>query len=243
MSTQTSPVKTANAGFGDHSVLPKDEWLKAAKNLLDKEKEFTRMRDKLSEQRRALPWTPIEKSYKFETEAGTKSLTDLFTGKSQLLAYHFMFWPGSQIGCPGCAFVADHFDAVARHLADKDIALVAVARAPLAELLPYKKRMGWQFEWVSSPEFNYDFDAAFHPEDLAAGPVRFNFVEQPGMSALIKTPEGEIYRTYSTYERGLDMFLATYNFIDITPVGRNEGPGEGMGWVTFQGRRPSFSEE
>lgn len=250
MSTSTQIETTANAGFGDHAVLPKNEWLKAAKELLDKEKEFTKLRDKLSALRRNLPWTPVDKRYTFETETGPKSLQDLFGDKTQLIVYHYMFWPGTEHGCSGCAFVADHFDAVAEHLKDKGIAFAAVSRAPLNEILPFKKRMGWHFEWVSNPEFNYDFDTAFRQADLEAGPVLYNFIEQkltsedqPGMTVFVKTPEGKIYRTYSTYERGLDLFIGTYNFVDITPLGRNEPPHGQMGWVTFQGRRPPFGEE
>ena len=232
-----------------HPVVSEKEWLAAGLGLLKKEKAFTRQRDELTKQRQELPWMEVKK-YEFDTTQGKKTLADLFGDKNQLMTYHFMFAPGWEEGCPGCSFVSDHFDAVVRHLETKGIAFVAVSRAPLQEFLPFKARMGWNFEWVSSngSEFNYDFGVSFRREDLDRGPVLYNFVEQklrseeqPGLSVFFKDEEGRIYRTYSTYERGLDLLIGVYNFIDLTPVGRNEQSP--MDWVEFHGRRSACCEE
>jgi predicted dithiol-disulfide oxidoreductase (DUF899 family) len=231
-------VATTTTGIVDHPVISQSEWIEASRKLLAKEKELTRMRDQLSKERRDLPWVKVEKEYVFEGPDGKRSLADLFDGRSQLIVYHFMFGPGWEEGCPGCSFVSDHVDAARQHFEHHDITYVAVSRAPLAELLPYKKRMGWTFPWVSSADtdFNYDFGASFRPEDLEKGPVLYNFTvqkltgrEQPGLSVFIKDDQGSVYHTYSSYERGLDLLCGAYNFIDLTPLGRNEqGP---MDWV------------
>jgi predicted dithiol-disulfide oxidoreductase (DUF899 family) len=233
-------TKTVDAGFGTHSVVSQDEWIKNSQTLLAKEKEFTKLRDQLSAMRRALPWVEVTKNYMFETEDGKKSLGELFGDKSQLIAYHFMYAPGDTEGCLGCSFVSDNFDSAMLHMKPKDVALVAVSRAPVADFLPFKKRMGWKFEWVSSASntFSYDFGASFRRSDLDAGPVMFNFKEQklkgedqPGLTVFVKTEDGRIFRTYSSYERGLDLLLDTYNLLDLTPKGRDEDGG--MSWVKF----------
>lgn len=229
---------STTAGIANHPVVTQSEWLDASRKFLAREKEFTKMRDQLNQARRELPWVKVEKEYVFEGTEGKRSLSDLFNGKSQLIVYHFMFGPGWEEGCPGCSFVSDHVDGARQHFEHHDISYVAVSRAPLAELLPYKQRMGWSFPWYSScgTDFNFDFQASFRPEDLEKGPVLFNFKEQtlkgqeqPGLSVFVKDENGEIYHTYSSYERGLDLLCGAYNWIDLTPLGRNEsGP---MDWV------------
>ena len=221
-----------------HSVVSPSEWLNASQEFLAKEKEFTQLRDALNRQRRELPWTRVEKDYVFEGPNGPVSLSELFEGRSQLIVYHFMFGPGWEEGCSGCSFVCDHVDSARQHFEHNNLSFVAVSRAPLAEFLPYKKRMGWTFNWVSSSgnDFNYDYGASFRKADLEKGPVLFNFKvqslkgdEQPGLTVFFKHTDGTIYRTYSSYERGLDLLLGAYNFLDLTPIGRNESSP--MDWM------------
>jgi predicted dithiol-disulfide oxidoreductase (DUF899 family) len=221
-----------------HQVVSQDEWIAASQALLKKEKEFTRARDAMNAERRELPWVKVETDYVLEGPDGPVSLSDLFDGRSQLIVYHFMYGPGWDEGCSGCSFVCDHVDAARQHFEHNDLSFVAVSRAPLADFQAFKKRMGWTFRWVSSNQnnFNYDFGASFRKEDLEKGPVMFNFAvqkltgeEQPGLTVFTKDEEGNIYRTYSTYERGLDLLLGAYNYLDLTPKGRNEtGP---MSWM------------
>src|SRR5215467_1638419 len=201
-----------------HNVVSQSEWLKARKSLLAKEKEFTKARDALSAARRDLPWTPVEKNYVFDGPNGKETLPDLFGGKSQLMIYHFMLGPGWVQGCPSCSFLADHFDGAAIHLAQRDVSLVVASRAPLAEIEAYKKRMGWKFKWVSSfnNDFNRDFHVSFTPEEKARGKVEYNYEltefpseEAPGVSAFIKNQAGDVFHTYSSYARGLDMLIGT----------------------------------
>jgi predicted dithiol-disulfide oxidoreductase (DUF899 family) len=222
----------SNLEIRDHTVVPQDEWIAAGQELLAQEKAFTRERDKLSAKRREMPWMEVTKEYVFDTLDGKKTLGELFEGKSQLIVYHRMFAPGDDEGCTGCSFVSDHIDNTLAHLESKDVKYVAVSRGPLADFMPFKKRMGWKFDWVSSSgtTFNYDFDVSFKPQDLAAGDVRYNFVEQK-LSVFAKTEDGRIFRTYSTYERGLDLLLTTYNLLDLTPKGRDEDGA--MSWVKF----------
>jgi predicted dithiol-disulfide oxidoreductase (DUF899 family) len=214
-----------------HNVVSQGEWLKARKALLAKEKEFTKARDALSAARRDLPWTPVEKNYVFDGPNGKETLLDLFGGKSQLMIYHFMLGPGWVQGCPSCSFLADHFDGALIHLAQRDVSLVVVSRAPLAEIEAYKKRMGWRFKWVSSfgNDFNRDFHVSFTPEEKARGKVEYNYEltefpseEAPGLSAFIKAKSGDVLHTYSSYARGLDTLVGTYNFLDMAPKGRDE---------------------
>jgi predicted dithiol-disulfide oxidoreductase (DUF899 family) len=214
-----------------HTIVSQDQWLAARKALLAKEKEFSRARDALSEARRDLPWVKIDKSYIFDGPGGKETLVDLFGNKSQLLVYHFMLGPGWVQGCPSCSFLADHFDGAVVHLAQRDVALVVVSRAPLAEIEAYKKRMGWKFKWVSSNgnDFNHDFHVSFTAEEKARGKVEYNYAltefpseEAPGLSAFIKDENGKVFHTYSTYARGLDILIGTYNFLDFAPKGRDE---------------------
>jgi predicted dithiol-disulfide oxidoreductase (DUF899 family) len=220
--------------MAEHQTGSRDEWLAARRKLLDAEKEHMRRGDDLTRRRQALPWVPIEKEYVFETDAGTRTLVDLFDGRSQLFVYHFMFGFGYRVddanpGCTGCSLIADHFDGVLSHLNGHDVTLVAESIAPLEELRPYKERMGWRFPWVSSlgSDFKYDFGAAFTDEQQKNG-AEYNFrhVDHPqpqreGMSAFV-LHEGVVHHTYSTYDRGTERLMGTYAFLDVAPLGRNE---------------------
>ena len=165
----------------DHAVVSREEWLAVRKALLAREKEATHLRDKINAERLALPWVKIEKQYVFDTPRGKKTLAELFDGRSQLITYHFMLGPGWAAGCPGCSFLADHFDGALPHLEHHDVTLIAVSRAPLPEIEAYKERMGWQFPWVTSNgnDFNYDYHVSFSNEALASGKVTYNFSEMP----------------------------------------------------------------
>lgn len=232
-----------------HKIVSQGEWLRARRALLAREKEFTRARDALSAARRDLPWTRVEKNYVFDGPNGKETLSDLFSGKSQLMVYHFMLGPGWVQGCPSCSFLADHFDGAVIHLAQRDVALVVVSRAPLSEIEAYKKRMGWKFKWVSSfgTDFNRDFHVSFTPEDKARGKVEYNYAvtefpseEAPGLSAFIKNKAGDALHTYSSYARGLDILVGTYNFLDMAPKGRNE---DTLPWTMAWVRRHDEYEE
>lgn len=221
-----------------HKIVSQEKWTAARKKLLAKEKELTRARDKLSAERRKLPWVKVEKDYVFDTPEGKKTLADLFEGRSQLIVQHFMFGPDWDEGCPGCSFEADHVDAAYMHLQHHDVTYVAVARAPLAKLEAYRKRMGWRFKLVSSDgsDFNYDYHVSFTKDDLAKGKVYYNYAttdsemeDLPGGSVFYKDAAGDIYHTYSSYGRGGEEVLGAYMLLDVTPKGRNEsGP---MDWV------------
>lgn len=214
----------------EHKIVSQNEWLTARKALLAKEKAFTKARDALSAERRSLPWVKIDKNYLFDTANGKQSLADLFEGRSQLIVYHFMLGPGWKAGCPSCSLLADHFDGATIHLAQRDVTFVVVSQAPLAEIQAYQKRMDWKFKWVSSygTDFNFDFNVSFKKDEMEKGRVTYNFDtekpnsdEMPGLSAFIRD-NGAIYRTYSTYARGLDMLVGAYNFLDLAPKGRDE---------------------
>jgi predicted dithiol-disulfide oxidoreductase (DUF899 family) len=226
----------------DHASVSREEWLAARKQLLEKEKELTRLQDEVNEQRRALPWVRVEKEYAFDTHNGRKTLAQLFDGRSQLIVYHFMMGPGKTAGCVGCSFFSDHVDGPNLHLSHHDVTLLAISRAPLAEIEAYKKRMGWRFNWVSSAgsDFNYDYHVSFTKEDMAKGKVYYNFEmmdaqmeDLHGISVFIKDDSGAIYHTYSSYARGDERGLGTYMFLDLTPIGRNEtGPNQNLtDWV------------
>lgn len=230
--TSMKPIKTGS----------REEWLSARKTLLEKEKAHTMQKDALSEERRALPWVKIDENYVFETETGEASLSDLFGAQSQLIVYHFMFGPEWIEGCKSCSFWADSFNGLEPHLNGRDIAFVAISRAPMSLLLPFKKRMGWNFTWVSSHanRFNADFDVSFGSDHKPENPVTYNFKEKTfypmdeahGTSVFAKDEAGSLYHTYSTYGRGLDVTNAAYSYIDMVPMGRNEPPaGNPMEWV------------
>jgi len=217
-----------------HPIVSREEWLTARKALLAREKEETRLRDKVRAERQALPWVKLDKDYAFETPAGKRRLADLFDGRSQLLIYHFMFGPDWDAGCTGCSFLSDHLDGTLPHLNNHDVTLVAVSRAPLAKIEAYKRRMGWKFPWVSSDgsDFNFDFHVSFTREELAGEAVDYNFRqtpsgdahdELPGLSAFFRNEKGELFHTYSSYARGPEELIGTLMILDRAPLGRNEG--------------------
>jgi predicted dithiol-disulfide oxidoreductase (DUF899 family) len=222
-------------------VVSETEWLAARKRLLVTEKEFSRLRDALSAERRKMPWVKVDTEYVFDGPGGKQTLADLFQGRSQLIVYHFMFGPGWSEGCPSCSFLADHFDGANHHLPQRDVTLVAISRAPFDQIEAFKKRMGWRFKWVSSfgSNFNRDFHVSFNPEDRDQGKVEYNYQptefpsdEAPGLSVFYKDQAGQIFHSYSTYARGLDILLGVYNFLDFVPKGRDEeGLKFSMAWV------------
>jgi predicted dithiol-disulfide oxidoreductase (DUF899 family) len=211
-----------------HHVVSRDEWLAARTQHLEKEKELTRLRDQLSAERRTLPWVKLEKQYVFDTPDGKRTLADLFEGRSQLIIKHFMLAPGQKDPCVGCSFEVDHVEGALVHLEHHDVTYVAVARAPLAEIEAVKQRMGWRFKFVSShgSDFNYDFNVSFTPEQIARGEAYYNYRLGPvpledlsGRSVFYKDANGDIFHTYSSFGRGGDIMLGTYNLLDITPKG------------------------
>jgi len=224
-----------------HKVVSQEEWVAARKELLAKEKEFTQLRDQLSQHRRELPWVKIEKEYIFDGPNGKEALAELFTGRSQLLVYHFMFDPSWTEGCKSCSFWADNFNGIIVHLNHRDVTMVAISRAPLPQLEAFKKRMGWNFKWVSSfgADFNRDYHVSFTPEEREKGEVYYNYgtskffsPEGPGISAFFKDGDGDIFHTYSSYARGLDMLNGAYHHLDLAPKGRDEaGLPSPQAWV------------
>ena len=226
-------------------IVSRDEWIAERKKLLAREKELTHLRDQIARERRALPWVRIEKNYVFDTPEGPRTLAELFEGRRQLLVQHFMFGPRWEQGCPSCSFMADHTDGMNVHLEHRDITFLAISRATLAEIERFKSRMGWRFRWVSShgSDFNYDFGVSFTPEEKAKGEVYYNYAMQPfeseelpGISVFYKDDTGEVFHTYSTYRRGVEVMMGAYDMMDLTPKGRDEDPGQGMGWVRHHDR-------
>ena len=225
-----------------HAVGTQEQWLAAREELLAAEKEHLRRGDELARRRRELPWVAVDKEYSFETGEGTKTLADLFDGRSQLLVYHFMFGVGFRVddqspGCTGCSFVADHFDGALPHLNGHDVTLVSESPAPLEQLRTYAARMGWQFPWVSSlvSDFRYDFGAAFTEEEQRGG-AEYNFKhedhvapQREGISAFA-LQDGVVHHTYSTYARGVEQLMGTYSYLDVAPLGRNEDAEEPGAW-------------
>jgi predicted dithiol-disulfide oxidoreductase (DUF899 family) len=228
-------------------TVSRDEWLAARKQHLIREKEFTRLRDQLSAERRNLPWVKIEKNYVFDGPDGKETLADLFAGRSQLIVYHFMLGPEWEEGCKSCSFLADHIDGSIIHLAHRDVTFVVVSRASLPKIEAFKKRMGWRFKWVSSygSDFNSDYHVSFTKDDLAKGKTYYNYDlresqsegEAPGTSVFYKDGTGNIFHTYSAYARGLDMLVGAYNYLDLVPKGRDEdGLPFTMDWVRHHDR-------
>jgi predicted dithiol-disulfide oxidoreductase (DUF899 family) len=220
---------------------------RSAQAALDQEKEFTRLRDQLSAERRGLPWVKVEKNYLFDGPKGKETLADLFDGRSQLIVKHFMYGPGWKEGCMGCSFEVDHVEWALAHLEHHDVTYVAVSRATLAEIEAFEQRMGWRLKWVSSygSDFNYEYHVSFTKDEIAKGEVNYNYgtqkfhsEEMSGRSVLYKDENGDIFHTYSSYARGGDMFLGTYVLLDITPKGRNEtGPNHNLtDWVRHHDR-------
>jgi predicted dithiol-disulfide oxidoreductase (DUF899 family) len=220
-------------------TVSREQWISARKALLTREKELTRVHDALRAERRRLPWVKIDKPYVFASRNGPRTLLDLFDGRSQLAVYHFMLAPGSDHICNGCAFIADHIDAARQHFEHADLSFAAISRAPISQIQPVKRRMGWTFEWVSSHgnDFNHDFGVSFTDEQIAAGGPLYNFgttpylePDLPGASVFAKDEAGCIYHTYSTYARGLELLDGAFMWLDLTPKGRNEVGGI-MSWV------------
>jgi len=222
-----------------HAVVSEGEWLRARKKLLVKEKKFTRLQDELNAERRDLPWVKVTKKYMFDGPRGHETLADLFDGRSQLIVYHFMFGPDDKAGCPHCSLRADGFAGINVHLKHRDVTMIAVSRAPYKQLAPYKKRMGWDFKWVSSEgsDFNFDYHVSFTPEAMAGGTAFFNYAvqdpsraEREGHSVFYKDSRGDVFHTYSCYTRGNEIFNNHYHYMDIVPKGRDEN-GRGPFWV------------
>jgi predicted dithiol-disulfide oxidoreductase (DUF899 family) len=214
-----------------HKVVSHEDWIEAREGLLAKEKEFTGLRDSLSQARRDLPWERVEKAYTFDGPDGKQTLADLFEGRSQLIVYHFMLGPGWEEGCKACSFVTDHFDPAVVHLGHRDVTMIAVSRAPFPEIDTFRQRMGWTFKWMSSfeNEFNGDYHVSFSEEALKQGSVYYNYAmmefpvtEAPGLSVFLKDGDGRIFHTYSCYARGLDPLITAYNYLDLVPKGRDE---------------------
>jgi predicted dithiol-disulfide oxidoreductase (DUF899 family) len=226
-------------------IVTRNQWLAARRALLVREKELTRQADQIARERRALPWVRVEKNYLFDTRDGRRPLADLFDGCRQLLMQHFMLAPGWEQGCKSCSYMADHTDPTIAHLAQRSVAFVAVSRAPLVEIERFRKRMGWQFRWVSShgTDFNGDFGVSFTADEMARGEADYNFggrpagEEMPGVSVFFKDEAGEVFHTYSTYGRGVEVMMHTYRLLDLTPDGRNEdGLDFTMAWVRHHDR-------
>lgn len=215
----------------EHPVVSQEAWLEARKEYLIKEKEFTKLRDQLSRDRRQLPWVKISKDYIFDGPKGKETLAELFDGRSQLIVYHFMYDPSWDEGCKSCSFWADNYNGIDIHLNHRDTTLVTISRAPLEKLSAYKERMGWNFKWLSSyhTDFNRDFQVSFSQADQKAGKVNYNYrhcdyfsSEAPGLSIFYKNQQDELFHTYSCYARGLDMLNGAYHLLDLTPKGRDE---------------------
>ena len=229
-----------------HQVVSRDEWLAARKQLLLKEKEFTHLRDRLNAERLALPWVKIEKPYVFDGPNGQETLADLFDGRSQLIVKHFMFGPEWNDGCVGCSFELDNLSGAIVHLEHHDVTYVVVARAPMAKIEAFRRRMGWRFKWVSSygSDFNYDFHVSFKPDEIAKGEGYYNYElrdvgidELSGRSVFYKDSTGDIFHTYSAYARGGEISLGSYGVLDMTPKGRNETINGNMtDWVRHHDR-------
>jgi len=236
----------ADRAIANHPVVSADLWVAERKALLAREKELVRLRDEIARARRALPWERVEKDYVFDAHDGRRSLAELFQGRRQLLLQHFMFGPGWEHGCPSCSYMADHTDGMTVHLANRDVSFIAVSRAPLADIERFKARMGWKFDWVSSAgnDFNRDFHVSFAPEDRVDGSVYYNYgmtrfpsTEAPGISVFVKDDAGEVCHSYSTFGRGVEVMMGTYNMLDLVPEGRAERdvPNK-MEWVRHHDR-------
>ncbi|HEY8025898.1 MAG TPA: thioredoxin family protein [Burkholderiaceae bacterium] len=239
-------VTNIEANAGNHRIATGEAWLSERKALLAREKELMRLHDQIAAERRALPWVRVDKTYVFDTPDGKRTLAELFAGRHQLLVQHFMLAPGKEEGCRGCSFMADHIDGMNVHLAQRDITFTAISRAPLAEIERFRHRMGWQFAWASAQgnEFNFDFGASFTPDDIVAGNAHYNYSAQPfsmedapAISAFYKNDAGEIFHTYSTFGRGVEVMMGTYSMIDLMPKGRDEEAlPHSMAWVRHHDR-------
>jgi predicted dithiol-disulfide oxidoreductase (DUF899 family) len=236
----------------DQGIGGREEWRAAREDLLRREKEHTRMGDELARQRRQLPWVPVEKAYRFDTDDGTRTLADLFDGRSQLLIYHFMFGPSYEAGCPVNSSMADGFDGPLPHLHARDVTLLLLSRAPLERLQAYKRRMGWRIPWVSTAntDFNFDFGASFteeqvrasvpSPEELpaialqnaaACGTDLVGYLSEAPVMSAFAFEDDAVYHTYSTTWRGLEFLMGYYPILDRAPKGRDEGDATWQTWI------------
>ena len=211
-----------------HQVVSHEDWLAARRELLEKEKAFTRQCDDMSRLQRSLPWEKVTKEYSFEGASGRETLSDLFADCSQLIVYHFMFHPDDKAGCPHCSLRADGFAGIGAHLNHRDVTMVVVSRAPYPRLAEYQKRMGWRFKWVSSDssDFNFDYQASFTPQEMASKRAFYNFTmrdplapEREGHSIFYKDRDGGLFHTYSCYDRGNDKLNLHYHYLDLVPEG------------------------
>jgi predicted dithiol-disulfide oxidoreductase (DUF899 family) len=242
----TTPASARTSPILEHSIVSPEQWIPLRKELLSKEKELTRLRDRLNAERRELPWVRVKENYIFDGSGGKVSLTELFAGRSQLVIYHFMFGPDWQEGCPSCSFVSDHINGALAHLAARDVTMVMVSRAPLIKIEAFKQRLGWQFEWVSSysNNFNSDFHVSFTKDEMAQGEVNYNYTMQefpseegPGISVFYRDAGGDVFHTYSAYGRGVEQLVGTYMILDMVPKGRDEDHlGFTMEWVRHHDR-------
>lgn len=238
MTTATPPTEPR--------VATPSEWRTARLALLEREKQFTKLKDELARQRRQLPWTKVEKDYRFQSGEGPINLADAFAGSSQLIVYHLMFGPDWEQACKSCSFVADHFDGALPHLKAKDTAFACVSRGPIKRLLSFRERMGWKFPWYSSEgtSFNFDFGVSFDPANPKVQQAEYNYApapadaeEMPGFSVFAKDAQGQLYHTYSTYGRGVEIAMTTYDLLDLSPKGRDEDNLEfTMEWVRHHDR-------
>jgi predicted dithiol-disulfide oxidoreductase (DUF899 family) len=236
----------AESSSAHHPIVSREQWLAERRKLLAREKELTRLHDQIARDRRALPWVRVDKNYVFETLQGPRTLADLFEGRRQLLVQHFMFAPGWEQGCKSCSYMADHNDGAIVHLGHRDTTFLAVSRAPLADIERFRQRMGWKFNWVSSygTDFNHDFGVNFSQDEMSAGKVHYNYVDQPfpheeapGISVFYRDDAGEVFHAYSRYGRGVEVMMHTYALLDLTPKGRDEDQlSYGMEWVRHHDR-------
>jgi predicted dithiol-disulfide oxidoreductase (DUF899 family) len=230
----------------NHAIVTREKWLEARRDLLAAEKDLMRRSDQVAQLRRQLPWIRVEKPYIFDGPHGRQALAELFDGRQQLVVQHFMLKPGAEQGCASCSYMADHTDGMTVHLAHRDVTFVAISRAPFAEIERFRRRMGWRFKWLSSfgTRFNYDFRVSFTPEEMAKGKVPYNYgtwphasEELPGLSVFWKDDAGDVFHTYSTYGRGVEVMMGTYRLLDLTPKGRDEGgTSHKMKWVRHHDR-------
>lgn len=242
----TMTAITTELGTRNHPVVSRDEWVAERKKLLAREKELTRLSDQIARERRALPWVHVDKNYVFDTLEGPRKLADLFEGRRQLLVQHFMFAPGWEQGCKSCSYMADHNDGANLHLAQRDVTLLAISRAPLADIEKFRQRMGWKFKWVSSygTDFNHDFGVNFTQDEMSSGKVDYNYIKQPfpheeapGISAFYQDDTGKVFHTYSRYGRGVEVMMHTYALLELMPKGRDEDALEyPMAWVRHHDR-------
>ena len=236
---------TISPDAAHHPVVPQDDWIARRRQLLAREKELTRLGDQVARERRALPWVRMDKTYIFDTPEGRRSLADLFDGRRQLMVQHFMLGPGWEQGCKSCSFMADHLLGAEIHLQHRDVTVLLVSRAPLVEIERFRQRMGWPFKWASShdSDFNLDFHVSFPPEARVGGEVDYNYhrtafpqEEAPGISFFYRDDAGQVFHTYSTFGRGVEVMMGTYHLLDLAPEGRDERDGQGMAWVRHHDR-------